>query len=73
MGTASLDRKNNNKGYTKDNIQWIHRNVNIIKHSCSQEYFVNICRRVVDNDKMKDIPYLTDEKMLSNGLFARGY
>tara|TARA_Y100000310_G_C20652682_1_gene800307 strand:- start:1349 stop:1999 length:651 start_codon:yes stop_codon:yes gene_type:complete len=71
-GTASLDRKNNIKGYIKGNVQWIHRNINIIKHSCSQEYFVNICRRVVNNKDLKDVCNLSEEEMLSNELFARG-
>ena len=71
-GTASLDRKDSAKGYTKDNIQWVHRNVNIVKHSCSQEYFVNICRRVVNNEALKYIPMLSDEDILKNSLFAKG-
>jgi len=73
MGTASLDRINSNKGYTIDNIQWVHRNVNIIKHSCSQEYFITICRKIVDNESLKDIQSLTDEQILSNKLFAKGF
>jgi len=73
MGTASLDRKDSTQGYTKDNIQWVHRNVNVIKHSCSQEYFINICRKIVNNEALKDIPILSDEEILSNKLFARGY
>ena len=73
MGTASLDRKDSKKGYTKDNVQWVHRNVNIIKHSCSQEYFVNICRKVVNNELLKNIPILLDEEILSNELFAKGF
>ena len=72
MGTASLDRINSNKGYIKGNVQWVHRNVNIIKHSCSQEYFVNICRKVVQNKELKDIIFLSDKELLSNPLFARG-
>ena len=28
LGTASLDRKNSSLDYTKDNIQWVHKDVN---------------------------------------------
>ena len=72
-GTASLDRKDSTKGYIKDNIQWVHRNMNIVKHSCSQEYFVNICRKVVQNEALKDIPILSDNEILDHKLFVRGY
>ena len=71
-GTASLDRKNSIKGYTTDNIQWVHRNINIVKHSCSQEYFISLCRKVANNKQLKDIPILSDEEILDNPLFAKG-
>ena len=67
--TASLDRKDSTKGYIKGNVQWVHRNVNIIKYSCSQEYFINICRKIVNNEALKNIPILSDEEILSNKLF----
>lgn len=31
--TASLDRIDSNKGYTKDNIQWVHKTINRMKGS----------------------------------------
>ncbi len=71
-GTASLDRKDSTKGYTTNNIQWVHRNVNIVKHSCSQEYFISLCHKVVNNKQLKDIPLLSDEDILKNTLFANG-
>lgn len=68
--SASLDRIDNSKGYSIDNIQWVHRNVNMIKHHWSQEYFVNICRRIVENEALKDIPILSEEEMLAVKLFV---
>jgi hypothetical protein len=43
--TASLDRIDNNKGYTKDNIQWVHKDLNIMKNH-TLEYFIEMCTGV---------------------------
>lgn len=48
IGNASLDRKNSNIGYTKDNCQWIHKNINIIKNSFSNEQFLSMCKQVYE-------------------------
>ena len=32
-----------NKGYTKDNIQLLHKDVNMIKKEYDQTYFLNLC------------------------------
>lgn len=47
-GTASLDRIDSLKGYTQDNIQWLHTDVNRMKLHFTQEHFVDICRRVTN-------------------------
>ena len=52
--TASLDRIDSDKGYTLENIQWLHKDVNVIKNAFSQEYFINICR-LISNNKQLDI------------------
>jgi len=44
--TASIDRVNNSKGYFVDNIQWVHKHINIMKHRYSNEYFVEMCQLV---------------------------
>lgn len=46
---ASLDRIDSLKGYTKDNIQWIHVMVNMCKNKYKQENFISMC---VDIAKM---------------------
>lgn len=46
--TASLDRIDSAKGYTMDNVQWVHKHVNSMKMDFPQEYFVNLCRAVAE-------------------------
>ncbi len=46
--TASLDRIDNTKGYTLDNIQWVHKEINIMKNIFSQEKFKEWCLKVVN-------------------------
>lgn len=47
--TASLDRIDSSKGYTIDNVQWIHKDLNEMKMAKSQEEFVNYCKLVAKN------------------------
>jgi hypothetical protein len=49
--TASLDRIDSNKGYTTDNIQWVHKYVQKIKLDLPNETFKKICLLVVKNNK----------------------
>lgn len=44
--TASLDRIDSYKPYEVGNVQWVHRNINIMKNSFSQEYFIQMCNLV---------------------------
>lgn len=46
--SASLDRINSTEGYTVNNVQWVHRNINMMKHVFTQEYFIELCKKVVD-------------------------
>jgi len=48
--TASLDRKDNTKGYSKDNIQWLHKSVNNLKYKMSNEETIEVCRKIFFND-----------------------
>lgn len=45
-GTASIDRINSTKGYTIDNVQWVHKDVNIMKLDFNQEKFIEFCNLV---------------------------
>jgi hypothetical protein len=44
--TASLDRIDNTKGYVKGNLQWLHKDINNMKHIFTQDYFLELCKNV---------------------------
>lgn len=44
--TASLDRIDPNKGYSKENIQWVHKVVNMMKGSLEQSELIEWCSAV---------------------------
>ena len=44
--TASLDRIDNTQGYIKDNLQWIHKDINNMKHMLSEHKFIKYCELV---------------------------
>jgi hypothetical protein len=46
LGTASLDRIDSSQGYIPDNVQWVHKDVNFMKQSLSQERFIELCSLV---------------------------
>lgn len=46
---ASVDRIDNKRGYAKDNIQWVHKDVNLMKNKFDEEYFLEMCKRVVEH------------------------
>jgi hypothetical protein len=49
--TASLDRIDNSKGYIKGNVQWLHKNVNLMKQKMSQDELIGWCKLIVDYRK----------------------
>lgn len=44
--TASLDRIDNNKGYVKKNVQWVHKEVNKFRGSLDLGSFLHLCKLV---------------------------
>ena len=44
--TASLDRIDNTQGYVPGNCQWVHKDVNLMKHTHTQARFIELCRAV---------------------------
>jgi hypothetical protein len=49
--TASLDRIDSNRGYEVDNIQWVHKDVNLMKNHFDQGYFIRICKLIAQHNK----------------------
>jgi hypothetical protein len=49
--TASLDRIDNTKGYHKNNIQWIHKDINKLKGKLSEEKLIELCTKVYKYNK----------------------
>jgi|APGre2960657404_1045060.scaffolds.fasta_scaffold14445_2 hypothetical protein len=56
--TASLDRIDSSRGYVAGNIQWVHKDINLMKGSLSQEDFISLCHTISDHQesiKNKDL------------------
>lgn len=51
--SASLDRINNKKGYTKDNVWWVHKDINQIKMDMPTQQFIDLCKKVVEHENRK--------------------
>jgi hypothetical protein len=51
--TASLDRIDSSKGYIEGNVQWIHKDINWMKNSFNQNYFINTCIKVAEHNNWK--------------------
>ena len=44
--TASIDRIDSSKGYVKGNVQWVHKDINMMKRNLNQARFVEFCLAV---------------------------
>ena len=49
--TTSLDRIDNSKGYVIDNIQWVHKKINIMKNVMSMSELLEWCELIIKNSK----------------------
>jgi len=52
--TASVDRIDSREGYTKDNIQIVHKQLNMIKRDTPNAQFIEWCWLVTKHTKEKD-------------------
>jgi hypothetical protein len=48
--TASVDRIDSSKGYIKDNIQFLHKDINFMKLDYNQTQFIEYCRLVANHN-----------------------
>lgn len=67
--TASLDRIDSNKGYIKDNVQWVHKSINIMKCDLSSDIFIGFCHSVSD----KHINKVSIKELSCNHFTKRKY
>jgi len=44
--TCSIDRIDSLKEYTIDNIQLVHKDINIMKNKFDNQYFINMCKNI---------------------------
>jgi hypothetical protein len=49
--TASLDRIDSSLGYTENNVQWVHKDINMMKRIYNNEYFINMCKLIAKNNE----------------------
>ena len=49
-GTASLDRIDSNEGYIRGNVQWLHKEVNMLKGSRTDQELIRLCKLITDNN-----------------------
>lgn len=47
--TASLDRIDSNLPYVIENLQWVHKDINMMKNHYDEAYFYRICEAVISN------------------------
>ena len=45
----SIDRIDSSRGYHMNNIQLVHKDVNLMKNHFNQDYFIEVCRKIVYN------------------------
>lgn len=46
LNTASLDRIDSSVGYCKNNVQWLHKDINYLKGTMSNNEVINICKNI---------------------------
>jgi len=52
-GTASIDRIDSDKGYTVDNIQIVHKDLNMMKKDLPNDVFILWCKSVANFNTIK--------------------
>lgn len=44
--TCSIDRIDSKKEYTIDNVQLVHKDINLMKNKFDNQYFIEICKKI---------------------------
>lgn len=53
--TASLDRIDSKDGYTLENVQWVHKDINRMKQHFNESRFINLCKIVANHKRDKNV------------------
>jgi len=53
--TTSLDRIDSTKGYIEGNVQWLHKSVNIMKQSMTDQEFISWCNLITNNNNKEQV------------------
>lgn len=46
LSDKSLDRIDSKKGYVVGNVQWVHKDINRMKNTFPQDYFIQVCKQI---------------------------
>lgn len=65
---ASLDRIDSSRGYVDGNVQWVHKDINIMKNIFSEDYFIQLCRDITKATENRKIDSLIEKR--SSKLFG---
>lgn len=72
---ASVDRIDSNIGYVVDNVQWVHKDINLMKGPLSENYFILLCKFISNhhfNTNFITKPILLDNSLRSyTGVMGR--
>jgi hypothetical protein len=52
-GTAALDRIDYSKGFTEDNVHWLHKTIQSVKRNLPEHEFIRICEDVAIHQSKK--------------------
>lgn len=66
--TASLDRIDNKKGYTENNVQWVFKDINVMKNIHDQEYFLLLCSKIAKHSPPEKEPS-NDSEIFNRGRY----
>jgi hypothetical protein len=62
---ASLDRINSNIGYENDNVQWVHKRINLMKGNLHHDDLVKWCAIIVANNNIPE-SFIEENKSCRN-------
>ena len=50
---TNIEWINSNEGYKIENIQWVHKDVNLMKQNLSEDKLFELCKQIVEYKKLK--------------------